>query len=130
MCYPVSNELAGYELAKEFRLPKVKLDRFKQGYDFNGLDKPYLPVISMEDTKQLTTYRWGLVSSWVKEEKDWKANTLNARNDELFFKTPYRDSWMNTCLVICTGFFKPMIGNSSVRKNQTGFLSDDGTLLL
>jgi len=66
----------------------------------------------------------------VKEEKDWKANTLNARNDELFFKMPYRDSWMNTCLVICTGFFEPMIGNSSVRKNQTGFLSDDGTLLL
>lgn len=107
MCYHVSNELDAEEVAREFRLPEVKLDLFKKRYDFNGFDKPYLPVISMENPKELTAYRWRLVPSWVKDEKDWKANTLNARNDELFTKSSYKGSWQNRCLVICTGFFEP-----------------------
>ncbi|REA58180.1 SOS response-associated peptidase [Dyadobacter luteus] len=107
MCYHVSNELDADEIAREFRLPAAKLENFKKGFDLNGFDKPYLPVISKESPRELTTYRWRLVPSWVKEEKDWKANTLNARNDELFTKASYRDSWQNRCLVLCTGFFEP-----------------------
>lgn len=107
MCYHVSNELSAEEIAREFRLPETKLEQFKKKYDFNGFEKPYLPVISMENPRELTTYRWRLVPSWVKEEKDWKANTLNARNDELFTKPSYRQFWTNRCLVICTGFFEP-----------------------
>lgn len=122
MCYHVSNELDGEEIAKEFRLPKVKLDRFKKRYEFNGFDKPYLPVISMEDPKELTTYQWRLVPTWVKEEKDWKANTLNARNDELFTKTSYRDYWMNRCLVICTGFFEPHYPDLNGKDHESWYI--------
>jgi putative SOS response-associated peptidase YedK len=122
MCYHVSNELGGEEIAKEFRLPSSKLDRFKSRYDFNGFDKPYLPVISMENPKELTTYRWRLVPSWVKEEKDWKANTLNARNDELFSKPSYRDSWMNRCLVICTGFFEPHYPTLGGKEHESWYI--------
>lgn len=107
MCYHVSNEFDASDIAREFRLPETKLELFKKKYDFNGFEKPYLPVISMENPRELTAYRWRLVPGWVKDEKDWKANTLNARNDELFDKASYRQYWGNRCLVICTGFFEP-----------------------
>lgn len=108
MCYHVSNELDAEEIAREFRLPQTKLEKFKKQYEFNGFDKPYLPVISMENPRELTTYRWKLIPNWVKDEKDWRANTLNARNDELFnADKTYRHFWKNRCLVICTGFYEP-----------------------
>ncbi len=107
MCYHVSNELDAKEIVDEFKFPKYDLDRFEKRFDFNGFEKPFLPVISMEDPKLITTYRWRLVPGWVNQEKDWKANTLNARNDELFEKSSYRQYWENRCLVICTGFFEP-----------------------
>jgi putative SOS response-associated peptidase YedK len=122
MCYHVSNELDGDEIVKEFRLPQNKLDRFKKRYDFNGFDKPYLPVISMENPKEITTYRWRLVPSWVKEEKDWKANTLNARNDEIFDKTSYRQYWQNRCLVICTGFFEPHYPTLGGKEHESWYI--------
>ncbi|TDE10805.1 SOS response-associated peptidase [Dyadobacter psychrotolerans] len=122
MCYHVSNQFDAEEVAREFRLPEVKLDLFKKQYDFNGFEKPYLPVISKENPKELTAYRWRLVPSWVKEEKDWKANTLNARNDELFTKASYRDSWQNRCLVICTGFFEPHYPELGAKEHESWYI--------
>lgn len=122
MCYHVSNELDAKEIAEEFRLPVVKLEKFEKKYDFNGFEKPYLPVISMENPKELTTYRWRLVPDWVKDEKDWKANTLNARNDELFTKPSYRDFWQNRCLVICTGFFEPHYPEIGGKEHESWYI--------
>lgn len=107
MCYHVSNESDPEELKREFKLPVDKLEKFKKRYDFVGWEKPYLPVISSANPRVIDMYRWRLVPSWVKEEKDFKANTLNARNDELFTKNSYKNSWKNRCLVLCTGFFEP-----------------------
>ena len=122
MCYHVSNELDAKEIAEEFRLPEVKLEKFEKQYDFNGFEKPYLPVISMENPRELTTYRWRLVPDWVKDEKDWKANTLNARNDELFTKPSYRDFWQNRCLVICTGFFEPHYPEIGGKEHESWYI--------
>src|SRR5690554_6564761 len=52
-------------------------------------------------------YRWGLIPFWVKDESTFKANTLNARTEELFEKISYKNSWNKRCLLICTGFFEP-----------------------
>lgn len=122
MCYHVSNELDTEQIVKEFKLPHTKLERFKKRYDFNGFDKPYLPVISMANPKELTTYRWRLVPEWVKEEKDWKANTLNARNDEIFDKPSYRQYWKNRCLVICTGFFEPHYPTLGGKEHESWYI--------
>ncbi|QRR01342.1 SOS response-associated peptidase [Dyadobacter sandarakinus] len=107
MCYHVSNERDAGELEKAFKLPVANSEKFKPHFDFVGWEKPYLPVISKENPREIDMYRWRLVPAWVKDEKDFKANTLNARNDELFTKNSYRSSWMNRCLVLCTGFFEP-----------------------
>jgi len=105
MCYHISNE--DEQELRKFNLPIMKLEKFKTMYDMNGFEKPQIPVISKEDPKAIDMYRWRLVPTWVKDEKDWKANTLNARNDELFTKASYKNYWPNRCLVLCTGFFEP-----------------------
>jgi len=105
MCYHISNE--DEQELRKFNLPIKKLEKFKTMYDMNGFEKPFIPVISKEDPKSIDMYRWRLVPTWVKDEKDWKANTLNARNDELFTKSSYKNYWQNRCLILCTGFFEP-----------------------
>tara|TARA_R110002124_G_scaffold106730_1_gene258815 strand:- start:20 stop:736 length:717 start_codon:yes stop_codon:yes gene_type:complete len=105
MCYHVSLEdqkqVAGMQ--KPIRNHEV----FKPKYQFSGFEKPFLPVISILNPSEIDMYRWRLVPTWVTHENQWKANTLNARNDELFNKPSYKDFWRNRCLVMCTGFFEP-----------------------
>lgn len=108
MCYHVSNESDVETLRAEFKLPADKLEKFKKKYDFNGFEKPFLPVISMENPREMDLYRWRLVPGNVADEKDFKFNTLNASNHELFNR---EKMWWrhvkNRCLVLCTGFFEP-----------------------
>ncbi|WP_138481621.1 SOS response-associated peptidase [Dyadobacter bucti] len=122
MCYHVSNESSAEEIQREFKLPMDKVEKFKERYDFVGFEKPYLPVISKENPKMIDMYRWRLVPEWVKDEKDWKANTLNARNDELFEKPSYRNYWQNRCLIICTGFFEPHYPDLSGKEHESWYI--------
>src|SRR5690606_8054921 len=69
--------------------------------------------------KSIDMYRWMLLPSWGKEESSVKANTLNARSEELFDKPSYRNSWNKRCLVICTGCFEPHYPEGS--KNSQSF---------
>jgi putative SOS response-associated peptidase YedK len=48
-----------------------------------------------------------LIPGWVKDEKDFKANTLNATCEDLFEKPSYRSYWKNRCLIAVSGFFEP-----------------------
>ena len=83
-------------------------DLYKVSYHLNGFTKPHIPVIRPEERESvIDMYKWGLMPHWVKDPKTWKANTLNARNDELFGKPSYRSYWKNRCLVIVSGFFEP-----------------------
>lgn len=107
MCYHVSNHRPLKEIAEKFKREVKNPEKFKPGYHLNGFDKPYLPVISNADPKVIDLYRWKLVPTWVKDEATYKANTLNARDFELFEKSSYSQFVQNRCLVICTGFFEP-----------------------
>ncbi len=94
---------------------------YQQAYQLNGFNKPYLPVISNAQSKDIDMYRWGLLPLWVKDESSFKANTLNARSEELFDKPSYRKSWRKRCLVICNGFFEPHYPKSS-KKSQSYYI--------
>jgi len=81
---------------------------YQKTYHVNGFTKPYIPVIRPRDgSVVIDCCRWGLIPHWVSDTKRFKANTLNARNDELFDKPSYRSYWRNRCLVIVSGFFEP-----------------------
>ncbi|HLU88966.1 MAG TPA: SOS response-associated peptidase [Cyclobacteriaceae bacterium] len=121
MCYYTSQHKEIKEIKAAFNLPVKNEALFEQAYQLNGFAKPYLPVISTGDSKAIDMYRWGLVPFWVKDESTFKANTLNARSEELFDKPSYRNSWDKRCLVICTGFFEPHYPEGS-KKSQSFYI--------
>lgn len=122
MCYHVTL-LPGnfHNLTEIFDRPAIDPvkagKRYTPGFHLSGFDHPYLPVILPEG---MDMYRWGLLPHWVKEGENYRANTLNARNDELFEKVSYRQYWQNRCLVVVSGFFEPHtpLGTAS-RKQKT-----------
>ncbi|MDN3670461.1 SOS response-associated peptidase [Echinicola jeungdonensis] len=107
MCYHVSQHKGLETIRDKFKKPVTDLELFEKGYHLNGFAKPYMPVISTDNKEEIGMYRWKLIPHWVKKEADWKANTLNAKGEELFEKNTYKAYWKNRCLVICTGFFEP-----------------------
>lgn len=70
---------------------------------------PLVPVIAASDPYYLRFFRWKLIPSHVQDPKQFKANTLNARSEEIFEKSSYRDYWQNRCLVVCDGFYEPHV---------------------
>ncbi|UCS92294.1 SOS response-associated peptidase [Echinicola marina] len=107
MCYHVSLNKDIKTVEKDFDKKVAEPDRFQSGYHLNGFAQPYLPVLSTHDKKAIHMYRWKLFPHWVKDESSWRANTLNAKGEELFEKGSYKAYWKNRCLVICNGFFEP-----------------------
>jgi len=90
-----------------FQFP-VKNERlFQQAFQLNGFAKPFLPVINSLDTLAIDFFRWQLIPTWIKDEKDLKADTLNARAEGIFESSTYKPYWHKRCLIICTGFFEP-----------------------
>ncbi len=94
-------------MQKHFKKAFEQEEDFVPAFHLNGFDKPMLPVISNEDSALIQLYRWRLVPQNITDENDFKANTLNARAEDLFQTASYKDAWQNRCLVICTGFYEP-----------------------
>jgi putative SOS response-associated peptidase YedK len=120
MCYHVTL-LPGnfHNLTELFDKPAVDAvkagKRYTPGFHLSGFDHPYLPVILPQG---MDMYRWGLIPHWVKAGETYRANTLNARNDELFDKVSYKQYWQNRCLVVVSGFFEPHTPISVASKKQ------------
>lgn len=113
MCYHVASLVnSTQELSEQLGIPELNPGKnaknYQMAYHLNGFDYPWLPVIHAGSSgERLDTFRWGLVPEWAQSRANWSANTLNARNDELFDKPSYRDYWENRCLVVVSGFFEP-----------------------
>lgn len=75
-------------------------------FPVNGFARPWMPIISFDNTDQFTMAQWGLIPGWVKDIKDFKANTLNARMEELSQKASYRNSVNNRCIVPADSFYE------------------------
>jgi putative SOS response-associated peptidase YedK len=107
VCYHISNHQKQAVIKKKFKRNFKEENDFKEAYHINGFDKPLIPVISNENSTVIQLYRWRLVPEYVVDEDKFKANTLNARAEELFSTSSYKNYSQNRCLVICTGFFEP-----------------------
>ncbi|MCC6187223.1 MAG: SOS response-associated peptidase family protein [Chitinophagaceae bacterium] len=107
MCYHVSNNKNQKAIKSRFKKEFENEDAFEPAFHLNGFDKPLLPVISNEDSSLIKMYRWRLIPENVQDESAFLANTLNARADELFTKSSYKNYVQNRCLIVCTGFFEP-----------------------
>ena len=72
-------------LGKELKI-KRRLDH-QPRYDVNGFDNPLLPVVAAGDPDYLRYFRWRLIPNHIQDPKAFKANTLNARSEEIFEKS-------------------------------------------
>lgn len=124
MCYHVSETTDPRDLARKVgKALKLKNSIFehKPRYHVNGFDKSVVPVIPVDDPDYLRFFKWGLIPEWVSDLKAFKANTLNAKSEELWDKPSYRNYWQNRCLVVVDGFFEPHV--TDVKKpSQTYFM--------
>ncbi|MFN8431709.1 MAG: SOS response-associated peptidase [Spirosomataceae bacterium] len=112
MCYHLSEISNPRKLARKLgKQLKIQFndEDFKPRYHVNGFENPLVPVVANADPDYLRFFRWRLIPDWVQDIASFKANTLNAKCEELWEKPSYRNCWQNRCLVVCDGFFEPHV---------------------
>ena len=73
---------------------------------YNIAPTQMVPVISNEQPKHLSLYRWGLIPAWSKDEKVG-SKLINARADGVADKPSFRSAFKKRrCLVPATGFYE------------------------
>lgn len=110
MCYHVSENSDPRNIAKKLgKKLRIKFEEHKPRYHVNGFDNPLIPVIAAVEPDTLHFFRWRFIPDWVKDPKKFKANTLNAKSEEIFQKLSFKNYWQNRCLIVCDGFFEPHV---------------------
>jgi putative SOS response-associated peptidase YedK len=124
MCYHVSvvDTLYDISIIMRRRVVHKKHPLFETGYHLNGFQKVGVPVISNISRDAIDTYQWGLIPEWVEDPKVFKANTLNARAEEVFEKSTYRNYWQNRCLVYANGFFEPHYKQLTDKNHESWYI--------
>src|SRR5690606_38916498 len=96
-------------LRKTFKDMTVLYDQ-PEIFHVSGFTRPYLPVTLNSNIDEIVPARWKLIPFWVKDEAaaDKYANTLNARNDDIFEKASYKNVITKyRGLRYVKGFFEP-----------------------
>ena len=108
MCYHTST--AKEEELKEFLGQGYTIEDYHQYYHVAGFSHPLLPVATNQQPKVIQPVEWGLIPSWIKDEKAAKEislKTLNAKSETIFTLPSFRDSIVKRrCLIFVNGFFE------------------------
>jgi putative SOS response-associated peptidase YedK len=118
MCIAISHvEYAG-ELIKKHKLRIDERRKAIRPYDGNyhfvyahAADWPELPIIRMENPKDIQPYNWSIIPQWCRDEIQAKellrSHMYLARCEDIFDKPSFRDLILTKrCLVPLTGFFE------------------------
>src|SRR5664279_1611239 len=82
---------------------------------YNIAPTQYVPVITNEQPKTLSLYRWGLIPSWAKEEAIGN-KMINARADGIAEKPSFRSAFKRRrCLVPASGFYEWRKGDGKTK---------------
>ena len=66
-----------------------------------------LTVIKNTAERSLTSMKWGLIPSWVKDLDSWKGNLINARAETVAEKPSFRGAFKyRPCLIPVSGFYE------------------------
>jgi putative SOS response-associated peptidase YedK len=130
MCFSVA--LTRESIKRDSRFSHL-LDEMDQtaGSRISGFSFPGLPLLTDGVNAKARLAHWGLIPSWVKEDRQAKrirSGTLNARWETVALKPSFRDSWpFKRCLLAVDGFYEPHVegGIKStwfVRRKDRGLL--------
>lgn len=90
-----------------FKHPEV----YEPYYHRNGFSRQNLFIIKMDEPDTIYPAIWGLVPDFAVDRPDeyWKkANTLNAKGENIYETLSYRNSANEKrCLILADGFFEP-----------------------
>ncbi|NIS35595.1 MAG: SOS response-associated peptidase, partial [Actinobacteria bacterium] len=88
-----------------FGAEPVVAEALKPSYNVAPTDEVYA-VAEHEGTRQLGTFRWGLIPFWAKDRKI-AARHINARAETVATKPAFRDSFASRrCIVPADGFYE------------------------
>ena len=80
-------------------------------------------VLQQDNNRGVLKARWGLIPSWVKEPKNFKANLFNARAETLKEKPSFKNSFkQKRCLVPANGFYE---WKKSAKQKQPYYIYQD-----
>ncbi|MFD1770846.1 SOS response-associated peptidase [Sphingobacterium suaedae] len=99
---------------------------FQTIYHVSGFDRPHLPVTLNNDIDSIVPARWKLIPFWVKSEEEANkyANTLNAKSEEVFEKSSYKNViGKYRGLLYVKGFFEPHATDGK-KNNESYFIKD------
>ncbi len=104
-----------------FGLINLTEDEFAERYQLNlppKLDQPlfqarfsphtFIPSISRQSPNQLVLRYWSIMPTWIKNTKDLRYPTFNARAETVHEKPTFKHAWENAqrCLIPSTHFFE------------------------
>lgn len=124
MCYHTATPDAA-QLRKTFKDLTVLYNQ-PEIFHVSGFTRPTLPVTLNTNIDEIVPARWKLIPFWVKDEAaaDKYANTLNARNDDIFEKASYKNAiGKYRGLLYVKGFFEPHASDGK-KNDQTYFIQD------
>jgi len=110
MCYFVEQNIPRRELEKRFGIRMPEDPRYTPGYFHSAFSRPFLPVITSDKPEEIQLFQWGLIPSWVKDEKTAERirnSTFNARSETAWIKPSFRSAIKyKRCLVLIHGFYE------------------------
>lgn len=110
MCYFVEINLSRNALSERFGIPMPEDPRYMPSVFLSAFARPWLPVVSSGNPVQIGLSRWGLIPSWIKDEKgaeDISYQTANARSETIWEKPAFRKAAKDQrCAVLVNGWFE------------------------
>lgn len=127
MCYSVAQmKKREYDAALRGGVSGEELDKIKRDwleaeegekmpsdrpyYHVSGFEHPRLYAVVNDNGLSGARPNWGLIPSWVKDEKqalDLSNQTLNARGESIFEKPSFRESaTKRRCIILVDGFYE------------------------
>lgn len=110
MCYFVEINLPREKLEERFGVPVPEDPRYMQASFLSAFTRPFLPVITNHEKDNVQFFQWGLIPSWVKDEKSAEKirnATYNAKSETLWEKPSFRNAAKyKRCMVLAHGFFE------------------------
>jgi putative SOS response-associated peptidase YedK len=110
VCFTVNVNIVREELEERYGTELIDHDKYRPSYYYHAHSLPLLPVLCSGEGEPLRLFRWGLIPSWVADEREAEeimTKTFNARAETLNTRPAFRASFDNRrCLIPVRGFFE------------------------
>ena len=110
MCFTVNVNLIKEELENRYGASFLDPDKYRPSYYYHAFSFPQLPAICSDKPDVIKLLTWGLIPSWVKNQKDAneiQLKTLNARAETLSSKHSFAGPFKTKrCLIPVRGFYE------------------------